>query len=460
MRSIMFSLLVLAALARPVSGSDIFVPGDYATIQDAIDGASFADRIIVADGTYTGSKNRNLDFRGKAIRVSSANGPLNCIIDCQNAGRGFNFHSGEADDAIVDGFTIVNGAAGTGGGMAIQESSPTILNCIIRNCVSNLGYSVGGGIMISRGAAPLIFNCLVTGCRSDGGYYAVGGGIYIFDGAPHLIHCTITGNDAVHGAGGIYLEKHSLTMTGCIVWGNSPSEVQLYSGTATISYCDIRGGMDGEGNINVNPRFIDGIQGDHYLSQTAAGQEETSGCVDAGGSPSRSVCAMGGQGRVCLDSMTTRTDMIGDIGPVDIGFHHPNAIQATPTPGPTTTPSVNNVRVRMEMPSQYFTPGSACWLRAHIENGDEQPHEDMPLFVVLDIVGEYWFWDGWTQDVDYRNVYVPMGNSMLTIVPEFSWPDTGPGVVTDIVFWGALLTPDLTSLFGQMSNWTFDFGPE
>ena len=57
--------------------------GDYITIQEGIDAAVGGDEVVVADGTYTGDGNRDIDFMGKAITVKSENGAEDCIIDCE-----------------------------------------------------------------------------------------------------------------------------------------------------------------------------------------------------------------------------------------------------------------------------------------------------------------------------------------------------------------------------------------
>ena len=110
-------LLLFLLLVIPCPAATIIVDwdgsGDYTTIQAAINDANEFDTVIVADGTYTGAGNRDLDFLGKAITVKSANGPENCIIDCEgsssNQHRGFLFHNGEGPDSVLDGLTITNG---------------------------------------------------------------------------------------------------------------------------------------------------------------------------------------------------------------------------------------------------------------------------------------------------------------------------------------------------------------
>lgn len=84
----LLGLLIIAALAiAPAHADTLHVPGDYATIQAAVDAAVNGDVVEIADGVYTGAGNKNLDFGGKAITVRSAAGdPTFCIIDCEDGG--------------------------------------------------------------------------------------------------------------------------------------------------------------------------------------------------------------------------------------------------------------------------------------------------------------------------------------------------------------------------------------
>ena len=132
----------------------------FDSIQEAIDASLGHATINVLDGTYTGPGNRNIDFYGKAITLRSMNGPSNCVIDCEDSGRGFDFHSGETQQTIVAGFTITNGQTDSGGGVRCVNSSPQIANCVISDNKPDGIWTEGDGARII-GNTQIISNNLM-----------------------------------------------------------------------------------------------------------------------------------------------------------------------------------------------------------------------------------------------------------------------------------------------------------
>ncbi len=255
------SLLMCSTVAF---GATLHVPGDYPTIQAAIDASADGDLVLVADGIYKGKGNKNIDFLGKELTVQSENGPTKTIIDCENEGRGFYFHSGELEDAVVSGFTITNGRVmDQGGGIYVNNSTPTITNCIIINNTAsgNNNDSQGGGIYLGNAGSPTIANCVIMKNTSD----YQGGGMYIYNASPYIINCTITRNVAING-GGLYVRyKPAPIFYNSILWGNTPNEVKKHTVNTVspiITYSIVQGGFAGRGNINDDPLFV-GL-GDFY----------------------------------------------------------------------------------------------------------------------------------------------------------------------------------------------------
>ncbi|UCF91834.1 MAG: right-handed parallel beta-helix repeat-containing protein [Desulfobacterales bacterium] len=210
----------------------------FQTIQRGIDAASASDHVAVADGTYTGEGNRDIDFEGKAITVRcTATAPAACTIDCGGmAGhRGFYFHSGEGGDSVLDGFTITNGQANEGGAIACVSASPTITNC---KFVANQSKIYDGGAIYCSNASPTIAHCTFT---SNASPYD-GGGIYGTDAsAPTITNCDFNANSAVFYGGAIFCEASSqATVTGCTFTGNTGrygAGIACDASSPTISDC-------------------------------------------------------------------------------------------------------------------------------------------------------------------------------------------------------------------------------
>lgn len=159
-------------------------PGSFVGIQPAINESTHGDTILVWPGTYLGT----IDFDGKNILLTSfylydsSNSTIQeTILDGNREGAVVTFNNDETRDAILNGFTITNGSGyvtnsgkKSGGGIFIQDSSPTLNNCIIRDNYIIGGRATGGGIYITEYAAPYLSNLIVTHNFSEW----FGGGIF------------------------------------------------------------------------------------------------------------------------------------------------------------------------------------------------------------------------------------------------------------------------------------------
>lgn len=194
----------------------IHVPVDQPTIKAAVAAANTGDEIVLADGTYVGADNRNVDFLGKAITIRSANGASMCVIDCQGAGRGFVFKGLEGPSSVLKGVTIRNGVAPdpflTSGGAVYVDGvatnpSPTIAECRFE---SNAAYR-GAGLAATFGAAPSVSDCVFIDNKTPtGDASAQGGAVYMSGNFSDSIfkRCVFDGNTAGTG-GGVYATNQS-----------------------------------------------------------------------------------------------------------------------------------------------------------------------------------------------------------------------------------------------------------
>jgi outer membrane protein assembly factor BamB len=230
------ALLAICVLTVSVFGSELNVPADYGTIQAGIDAAVAGDVVVVADGVYQGENNRGLNFDGKAITVKSANGAWACVIDCEQRDVGFNFKSGEDNNSIVDGFTIINSGFGSRGGAPVYclESSP-----LIRGCVFGPGNICYCDIYCrGTGTEPLkVDNCvfgLAPGSFSK---------INISDS-----NLVITNSTICSGVAPIVLDLtvSTVEVSNSVIVG----DVSGLVGVMTASYSAISGGWAGVGNID------------------------------------------------------------------------------------------------------------------------------------------------------------------------------------------------------------------
>jgi parallel beta-helix repeat protein len=216
------------------------VPDEFPTIQAAVDAAGNGDSILVADGTYTGDGNRDIDFGGKLLKLVSEHGSENTIIDCQGSQydnhRAFIFQNGESELAEIKGLTIKNGCIWTpdsidvGGGMKCSGSSPTIVNCVLKE---NYAGDYGGGLYCISGSPILDSVEFVDNAAPDGAAMAID-----MLSSPRLGSCQFLRNDLyIRGA-------ESVTITGSSFFdcsGRDGGAITCYSALGTKPYLQLTG---------------------------------------------------------------------------------------------------------------------------------------------------------------------------------------------------------------------------
>jgi hypothetical protein len=337
-------LLFFPTLSQPVT---IHIPDDQMTIQAGIDAASEGDTVLVADGTYTGEGNRDIDFGGKNIIVRSENGPEVTIIDCQGSAsehhRGFNFHNGEDSTAVVAGFTITGGYVSSYGGAIIctDGSNPTIANNMI---ITNQALNGGGGIGCTSSGPIITGNYLSGNTGDDGGavmlsnsnatisyniaaknYVPYEGGAFSFwNSSPVMESNTIVGNTAGFVGSAMFLYDSSPTLDKCVVAFNHGGNTIACHASGTnddpyLSCTNVFGNNGGDwvgciaeqadsnGNFSLNPLFCDTSTGDYNLLSASP-------CAPSNNSCNELIGALGlGCDYLCGDANDDETINILDI---------------------------------------------------------------------------------------------------------------------------------------------------
>ncbi|MBZ5720839.1 MAG: hypothetical protein LAO03_10710 [Acidobacteriia bacterium] len=298
------ALVVLAALL-PVSATTIHVPADQPTIQAGIDAAVNGDVVLVAPGTYK----ENIDFHGKAIKVRSMSGPGRTIIDGGNINTVVNFGSGEGPKSVLMGFTIQHGSASFGAGVMLGLASPTIIGNTFRNNAEGSG-GFGAGIG-GNNASPVIERNTFLNNTCDTQFLS-GVVSFVNTSAPIIINnifvnnpCravnmtlptgnapVIANNTIINNSVGVRMDARVPTSTQLylnnLIYGNQMGlEVDFLSAgneptwtnnlvfQNTTNYFGIADQTGQNGNISVDPVFVDFTHHNFQL-------QSTSPAIDAG----------------------------------------------------------------------------------------------------------------------------------------------------------------------------------
>jgi parallel beta-helix repeat protein len=213
-------------------------------------------------------------------------------------GGGLYFDGGTA--TVVGNNIIDNITDEDGGGIDMNSLEGQLIGNLING---NYSYERGGGICAFRSNIDYFNNSISfnNSIEEGGGIYCwgssdfefynnvisqnitqqMGGGIYSEGSRLFLINNTIYANWAVLQGGGIWGNFNTLIIKNSIIRNNTPSELHLIGSIpSVITYCDISGGWEGTGNIDVSPGFRG--SNDFRLKSISCGYNVDSPCIDAG----------------------------------------------------------------------------------------------------------------------------------------------------------------------------------
>ena len=264
---------------QPLTAATIHVPSDQPTIQAAINAANDGDTVLVSDGTYT----ENINFNGKAILLTSVNGPATTIIDGGAVDSVVTFRTNEGSGSVINGFTITNGFSnfgktnfGDGGGVFIANASPVVRNNVItkNQACEGLGIFVNGGAPLIQGNT--ISSNSAAGCSGGIG----GGGIAVLaQSAPQIIGNVITNNNmtvsGLNGGGLSLFAAGSPVIQNNIISNNVQFGIAMVNGSTphivqNLIVNNLGGGLTtsagGTGAVYLNNTFADNVGQSSFIS--------------------------------------------------------------------------------------------------------------------------------------------------------------------------------------------------
>ena len=235
---------------EPDECQTVSVPGDYGTIQAAIDAAPSDEmRIVsVAAGTYSGP----IAFNGKPVVVRGAGAGQTVISG--SSGQSLSvvrFTGGEPAIAALERVTVRGGATGSpipgspqflvGGGLFGYNSAANVRDCVVEQNVSSFG---GGAYLLN--CTGTLERCVFRNNNAG----TDGGGIQTFRGTPTIADCIVENNVCNSRGAGMHLNLGNQRVLRTIVRGNTSTNVvggvSWVPGSApgtslTIEDCDVTG---------------------------------------------------------------------------------------------------------------------------------------------------------------------------------------------------------------------------
>ncbi len=195
----------------------------FATIQAGLNAADSTDTVLVQPGTYT----ENIIWpQQHGIYLKGVGGTEQTIINGSGNGSVVTFFGlSIVYDAstVIDGFSINNGSTIKGGGVFINNGSPTLKDL---NLTNNLATQYGGGLYIEGNSNPIIEHSkfIDNHCNSTGGGLSV-----------YAANCSIRDSEFLENSsligGGISIISGTALVENLLIFGNSGGGIDIDNGT-------------------------------------------------------------------------------------------------------------------------------------------------------------------------------------------------------------------------------------
>jgi hypothetical protein len=309
-----------------------WVPGNYNTIQDAIDAANDGDVVLVWPGSYRSSLQLTKSITLASLAISRGRIPFqmnfrdSTILTSPGQMPAFAVFSEENRiNTRIEGFTISRSQQG---GIILVDCDASITGCLVENNINGglfgnrarirvtetefiQNLALNGGAIYLRDSEISIEDSKICG----GEAIEQGSAIYASESHLELQRVEITGNQSAEGSG-FYLLNSSLNgnkltfsnnvnendgaglvfecsqgeqpvesaIRSSIIYGNGTPSLAFINENDSrlyLSYCDLDSlsgderGITLENVIDLNPAFGDGDNGDYTLSADSP-------CIDAG----------------------------------------------------------------------------------------------------------------------------------------------------------------------------------
>jgi len=265
----------------------------------------------------------NCTFKGHWLEAIRQHDGVLMLTDCLFAGNsGTSVDAGFNAELTVQNCSFIDNILHSRGAIDFRGENLGLYNCEFRN---NIGGGVAGvrsrvdrdfiaedcnfagnvGVAIDHGRGRMVVsNCLFSG--NIEGFFS--SGISSWSSYTTIRNCTFSGNSSEDHGGSALNLHHGGKVSNCIVWGNSLPVIDGRLEEIFINYCNVQGGWPGEGNIDVEPGFVEAgywdqngtpgdtddfwVDGDYHLrsvagrwnqqSQIWVQDDVTSSCIDAG----------------------------------------------------------------------------------------------------------------------------------------------------------------------------------